>query len=44
MVITSIGGLVLLSLFLWKRLHDANSLNSTLRTQIASLKRQLRRA
>jgi hypothetical protein len=42
--VTFIGGLVLLSLYLGKRLNDAKSQNSALRTQVASLKRQLRRA
>jgi hypothetical protein len=40
-VIVLAGCLVILSLYLGKRLSDANTENSALRTQVASLKRQL---
>ncbi len=43
MVIALIAGLIGVSLYLAKRLSDANTANTALRNQVASLKRQLRR-
>jgi hypothetical protein len=41
MTIVLLAGVILVSLYLAKRLSDANSENEALRTQIASLKKQL---
>ncbi len=42
MVIVLIAGLIGVSLYLAKRLSDANTANAALRSQVASLKRRLR--
>jgi hypothetical protein len=42
MVIVLIACLIGVSLYLAKRLSDANTTNTALRTQVASLKRQLK--
>jgi hypothetical protein len=43
MTIVLVGGLLIVSLYLGKRLSDVNSENTALRDQIASLKRQVKR-
>jgi len=42
MVIVLVTGLIGVSLYLAKRLSEANTTNTALRSQVASLKRQLR--
>jgi|KBSMisStandDraft_5_1062788.scaffolds.fasta_scaffold666732_2 hypothetical protein len=42
MVLMLIAGLIGVSLYLAKRLSDANTANTALRSQVASLKRQLK--
>ncbi len=42
MGIVLVAGLIGVSLYLAKRLRDANTANTVLRSQVASLKRQLR--
>jgi hypothetical protein len=41
MTLVLVGGLVLLSFYLAKRLFDVNTENTALRNQVASLKKQL---
>jgi Tfp pilus assembly protein PilN len=42
MVIVLVAGLIGVSLYLAKRLSEANTANTALRSQVASLKRQLK--
>lgn len=43
MTVAIVSGLALVCAYLFKRAHDARAENTTLREQVASLKRQLRK-